>query len=182
MPAQPAAPLDDQQALALGTTVEDITPPLPIEDFIRAMNFPETAEDEAGFTALRAALKDRAAAQLIQAAQDVLTLLSQDGIYMDDLRPDRARPETWRQFAEGARGREVAALGGVRDRSSLALTAGRMKQDPIFRDAAHHFLRRFDKNFAEFAARATDGEISSLADTRTARAFMLLGRVAGTFD
>jgi hypothetical protein len=131
---------------------------------------------------LRAALKDRAAAQLIQAAQDVLTLLSQDGIYMDDLRPDRARPETWRQFAEGARGREVAALGGVRDRSSLALTAGRMKQDPIFRDAAHHFLRRFDKNFAEFAARATDGEISSLADTRTARAFMLLGRVAGTFD
>jgi hypothetical protein len=182
VPAQPAAPLDDQQALALGTTVEDITPPLPIEDFIRAMNFPETAEDEAGFTALRAALKDRAAAQLIQAAQDVLTLLSQDGIYMDDLRPDRARPETWRQFAEGARGREVAALGGVRDRSSLALTAGRMKQDPIFRDAAHHFLRRFDKNFAEFAARATDGEISSLADTRTARAFMLLGRVAGTFD
>ena len=53
----------------------------------------------------------------------MLTLLSQDGIYMDDLRPDRARPEAWRQFAEGARGREVAALGGVRDRSSLALTA-----------------------------------------------------------
>ena len=44
------------------------------------------------------------------------------------------------------------------------------------------FLRRFDKSFAEFAARATDAEISSLADTRTARAFMLLGRVAGTFD
>ena len=173
---------DDQPALALGTTAEDITPPLATEDFIRAMNFPETAEDEVGFAALRRALKDREASQLIQAAQDVLTLLSQDGIYMDDLRPDRARPEIWRQFAGGTRGRSVAALGGVRDRSSLVLTSGRMKQDPIFRDAAHHFLRRFDKVFAEFEPRANDSEISALSDTRTARAFMLLGRVAGTFD
>lgn len=178
----PKIAADDQPALALGTTAEDITPPLPNGDFVRAMNFPETAEDEAGFAALRLALKDRTASQLVQAAQDVLTLLSQDGIYMDDLRPDRARPEVWRQFAAGGRGREIAALGGVRDRSSLALTAGRMKQDPIFRDAAHHFLRRFDKQFAEFAQDATDSEISALADTRTARAFMLLGRVAGTFD
>lgn len=173
---------DDQPVLALGTTAEDITPPLPNEDFIRAMNFPETTEDELGFASLRKALKDRDAGQLIQAAQDVLTLLSQDGIYMDDLRPDRARPEVWRQFASGARGRTVAALGGVRDRSSLALTSGRMKQDPIFRDAAHHFLRRFDKVFSEFEPRANDSEISALSDTRTARAFMLLGRVAGTFD
>ena len=119
---------------------------------------------------------------MIQAAQDILTLLSQDGIYMDDLRPDRARPEIWRSFAQGARGRSVAALGGVRDRSSLALTAGRMKQDPIFRDTAHHFLRRFDRSFAAFEAEADDADISALADTRTARAFMLLGRVAGTFD
>jgi len=28
----------------------------------------------------------------------------------------------------------------------------------------------------------TDAEIAAMADTRTARAFMLLGRVAGTFD
>ncbi|MDW4499787.1 hypothetical protein R5H30_17470 [Sulfitobacter sp. D35] len=179
----PLAPqAEDQPVLALGTSAEDIAPPLPAEDFIRALNFPENAEDQVGFTALRRALKDRTAAQLVQASQDVLTLLSQEGIYMDDLRPDRARPEFWRQFAQGARGRTIAALGGIRDRSSLALTAGRMKQDPIFRDAAHHFLRRFDKTFAEFEKTATDGEISALAETRTARAFMLLGRVAGTFD
>ncbi len=40
----------------------------------------------------------------------------------------------------------------------------------------------FDKVFAGFEPRATDSEISALSDTRTARAFMLLGRVAGTFD
>ena len=179
----PEAPVaDDQPVLALGTQAEDHAPPLGPEDFIRALNFPETAEDKAGFDALRRALKDRASAQLIQAAQDVLTLLSQDGIYMDDLTPDRARPEMWRQFGQGVRGRSIAALGGIRDRSSLALTAGRMKQDPIFRDAAHHFLRLFDKTFAAFEPVATDGEIARLAETRTARAFMLLGRVAGTFD
>jgi hypothetical protein len=180
----PMAPqaADDQPKLALGTSSEETAPPLPREDFIRALNFPETAEDAEGFSALRRALKDRPTAQMIQAAQDILTLLSQDGIYMDDLRPDRARPEIWRSFAQGARGRSVAALGGVRDRSSLALTAGRMKQDPIFRDAAHHFLRRFDRSFAAFEAEADDADISALADTRTARAFMLLGRVAGTLD
>ncbi|MEM6760789.1 MAG: hypothetical protein AAF601_15035 [Pseudomonadota bacterium] len=181
--APAAAPADDDQpALALGTSAEDIALPIDPQDFIRALNFPETAEDEDGFAALRRAMKDRETAQLIQAAQDILTLLSQDGIYMDDLRPDRARPEVWRSFAAGARGRAVAPLGGIRDRSSLALSAGRMKQDPIFRDAAHHFLRKFDKTVSTFADRASDTELTALGDTRTARAFMLLGRVAGTFN
>lgn len=177
-----AAPVDDQPALALGTQSADMAPPVEGDDLIRALNFPETAEDEEGFAALRRAMQDRQAAQLIQAAQDILTLLSQDGIYMDDLRPDRARPEIWRMFGQGTRGRAIAALGGIRDRSSLALTAGRMKQDPIFRDAAHHFLRRFDKLFSNFEKVATDAEVTAMADTRSARAFMLLGRVAGTFD
>ena len=185
--AAPPAPAqamtgEEQVALPLGTRAEDMAPPLSRADFIRAMNFPETAEDAEGFSALRKALKDHQASKLVRASQDVLTLLSQDGIYMDDLRPDMARPEIWRKFAAGERGRAVAALGGVRDRSSLALAAGRMRQDSIFRDAAHHFLRKFDQIFTEFAEQASDSEISELADTRTARAFMLLGRVAGTFD
>jgi hypothetical protein len=173
---------EEQAPLPLGTPAEDLAPPLERGDFIRALNFPETAEDEEGFAALRKALKDRQAAGLIQAAQDILTLLSQDGIYMDDLRPDRARPEIWRRFAQGERGRLITALGGIRDRSSLALTAGRMKQDPIFRDTGHHFLRRFDKMLAEFCETASDTDIVDLSDTRTARAFMLLGRVTGMFD
>ena len=179
---QPTPVQGDQTSLALGTTAEDIAPPLTTDIFIRALNFPETDKDTEGFAALRMALKDRKVAKLIQASQDVLTLLSQEGIYMDDLRPDMARPEIWRQFAQGARGRSVAALGGIRDRSSLALTAARMKQDPIFRDAAHHFLRRFDNMIVEFEPDASDAELTALGDTRTARAFMLVGRVAGTFD
>ncbi|MBS9717490.1 hypothetical protein ACFFUT_15480 [Pseudohalocynthiibacter aestuariivivens] len=173
---------EGQSSLALGTPAEALDPPISIPDFIRALHFPETPEDHEGFDALRRALRDRQTAKLVQASQDVLTLLSQDGIYMDDLRPDRARPEIWRSFARGERGRPVAALGGVRDRSSLALTAGRMRQDPIFRDAVHHFLREFDKTFVEFEGNASDEDIAALSNTRTARAFMLLGRVTGTFD
>lgn len=173
---------EEQPSLGFEPLPEDALPPLGRDDMIRALHFPENAEDKDGFDALRRALKDRKVAGLVQAAQDVLTLLSQDGIYMDDLRPDRARPEIWRRFAEGQRGREVAALGGIRDRSSLALTAGRMKSDPVFRDATHHFLRRFDEVFLEFENSATDEDIVRLTDTRTARAFMLLGRVTGTFN
>jgi hypothetical protein len=101
---------------------------------------------------------------------------------MDDLKPERAKPEVWRRFAKGERGQAISALGGVRDRSSLALTAGRMREDAVFRDAAHHFLRQFDRTFQEFEKNASDQDIAELAETRTARAFMLFGRVTGTFD
>ena len=172
-----------QQSLALDAPDADEAPePLSNDLFLKALNFPEDESDTAGFRALRAALKHRGAADLVRSAQDMLTLLAEDGIYMDDLAPDLARPEIWRQFAHGERGRAIASLGGVRDRSCLALTAGRMRQDPVFRDTAHHFLRKFDRAFAAFEPEASDADIVALAETRTARAFMLLGRVAGTFD
>lgn len=173
---------EHQASLALGTPADDLTPPLDRADFIKALDFPENEKDEAGFAALRKALRDRQASQLIRAAQDTLTLLSHDGIYMDDLMPDRPRPDAWRLFATGERGPSIGAVGGIRDRSSLALTAGRMKTDAVFRDTSHHFLRRFDKMLVEFEETASDADIIALANTRTARAFMLLGRVTGIFE
>ena len=180
--SQAPRPPHAQASLALGTPAEELSHPISVADFIRALNFPETADDKAGFAAMRRALQDRSVSQLIQAAQDVLTLLSQDGIYMDDLQPDQAHPDIWRRFAQGERGRKISEIGGVRDRSSLALAAGRMRQDPIFRDAVHHFIRIFDRTLADFEKAASDADIALLIETRSARAFMLLGRVAGTFD
>ncbi|MEM9320099.1 MAG: hypothetical protein AAGA70_14000 [Pseudomonadota bacterium] len=173
---------DPQTSLSLGTPAEALQSRVTIPEFIKAVNFPDNENDTKGFDMLRKALRDRATERVVRASQDVLTLLSQDGIYMDDLRPDRARPEVWRAFARGDRGRAIAGLGGVHDRSGLALAAGRMRQDPVFRDAVHHFLRSFDHAFIAFEKHASDEEIIRLADTRTARAFMLLGRVTGTFD
>jgi hypothetical protein len=152
------------------------------DELIRALNFPENEHDAAGFAAMRVALADPRLSPLIRAAQDVLTRLAQEGIYMDDLRPDRARPEFWRAFAHGTRGALIAPLGGIRDRSCLAITSGRMRSDPEFRAAVHLFLREFDRVFAQMEAQADDSQITAFSDTRTARAFMLLGRVSGVFS
>lgn len=178
----PAALTEAQPTFDLGAAPVPQGDPISVEEFTRALNFPENEKDKAGFAALRKALRDPKIAGLIHSAQDVLTLLSEDGIYMDDLTPEPARPAVWRKFGQGQRGEAISGMDGVRDRSCLALTSGRMRADPIFRDAVHHFLRKFDQTFAAFAETASDTEILSVSETRTARAFMLLGKVSGTFD
>ncbi|WP_121062817.1 hypothetical protein [Chachezhania antarctica] len=181
-PKETAAPAPSQGSLALGLPMADAPRRPETDDFLRALNFPETVDDAEGFAALRRVMRDRHSSQLIQAAEDVLTLLGQEGIYTDELRPDMARPEVWRLFAKGARGRTVADLGGIHDREVLAQVALRMRQDAIFRDAAHHFLRLFDRAAAEFEPTASDAEMSAFGNTRSARAFMIFARAAGTFD
>lgn len=182
IPAPKAVLPPEEPTLALGAQPISAGPPLSVEEFIRALNFPDGPEDKAGFAAMRAALANRDVAKMIRAAQDVLKLLAQDGIYMDDLKHDPAPAPAWRLFAKGERGRTVASLGGVRDRTALALSVGRLRNDPVFRDAAHHFLRAFDRCLIDFEPNAEDSDLTALAATRTARAFMLLGRVLGTFD
>lgn len=188
LPARPVAPRTatplqvEQPALALAAGPDDDSPPLENPDLIRALNFPDNEDDTAGFAALRRALRDRTARHLVQASQDVLTLLSQDGIYMDDLRPDPASADLWRRFAKGERGQGVAAVGAVRDEAGLSVVTARMREDAVFRDAVHHFLRRFDLILVTFEQNATDADLRALAETRTARAFMLLARASRTFD
>ena len=87
-----------------------------------------------------------------------------------------------RRRAEGARGGNAASLGGIHDQSALQIVSGILRGDEIFRDAAHHFLRQFDTAISRLVPQLDDAEIEVLAQTRSARAFMLLGRVAGTFD
>ena len=181
--AAPTPPSDDNQtSLPLQTPDGPARVPISISEFIKALNFPDNAEDREGFRVLRRAFEERELGKLLQASQDVLTLLSQDGIYMDDLNPDKPLPGVWRKFADGERGLSVVALGGIRDRSALTLAKARLKNDPIFRDATHHFLRQFDIVLIDFEKTASDENLIAMTDTRSARAFMLLGRVAGSFD
>ncbi len=179
--AAPQAPAD-QPTLAFEPPAEDTNPPLERPDLIQALNFPNDEHDVEGFAALRRALRDRSARKLVQASQDVLTLLSQDGIYMDDLRPDPVDPALWRRFAKGERGQSVDRLGAIRHHDAQIAIAGRAREDTIFRDAVHHFLRCFDQMLVTFEEHATDTDLLQMAETRTARAFMLLGRATGTFD
>ena len=148
-------------------------------DLIRALDFPRDAGDHAGFRALREALRHQSVAQMLQSAEDVLTILAQHGIFMEELASEGVEPDALRRFHAGARGAEVDAASGIRDAAKLEKVRGLTQTDPIFRDAALFFQRRFDRMLADFLPEAGDEQILALADTRSGRAFMLLARTSG---
>lgn len=151
------------------------------DDLIRALNFPEGPDDVETIAALRAALKDHDTSRVIRSAQDVVTLMSENGLYMDSLAPEEPSPDQWRRFAEGVRGDAMRDMAAIHDEDALALTVAMLKGDEIFRDTAHHFLRHFDLMLTRIGGELDDSQLRRLADTRSARAFMLLGRAANVF-
>ena len=103
---------------------------------------------------------------MLQAAEDVLNLLSQEGVYVDDLPMDAGRPGGLAALhGRGPRRRRSAAVGGIRDARALETARGLMKSDSIFRDTALFFQRRFDAVLTEFAAGASDAEHRSSSPT-----------------
>ncbi len=151
-------------------------------DLTRALDFPRDGNDAEGFRALKAALRHHSLARMLQAAEDVLNFLSQEGVYMEDATLENADPDDWRRFIAGERGAGVASVGAIRDPATLDRVRALMKSDAIFRDTALFFQRRFDVVLNEFGANATDDQLTRLADTRSARAFVLLSRLGGSFD
>ncbi len=176
-----ASPVDEAQSTL--PLLGDKTPPAPItiRELIKALNFPDDEKDTEGFRVLQRALKDHVTSNLVHTAQAVLTMLSEDGIYMDDLRIENPDASAWRHFAKGARDNDVAALGMVRDRTALTMTKTRLKNDVVFRETVHGFLKQFDTILRDFEKTAKDGELEEMGKTRSANAFMLLGRVSGAF-
>jgi hypothetical protein len=181
-PTHPTKAELDQGSLPLGQP-EPAAPAQPPNwgELIHALNFPTDEKDKDGFRALRIAMQHRNTSLCLRASEDIMNLLAQDGVYMDDLQPEPAKAAMWRRFADGERGREMDPVGGIRDVTAVAMARGRMRNDPIFRDAALHFQRRFDIVLREFCREGDDKHVEALANTRSGRAFMLLGRVSGMF-
>jgi hypothetical protein len=173
VPAPLNSPKEEPEEIAFG---------LGWPDLIRALDFPRDGEDREGFRALKAALRHPSLARMLQAAEDVLNFLSQEGVYMEDAALETADPDGWRRFIAGERGEGVASVGAIRDPATLERVRGLMTSDAIFRDTALFFQRRFDVILHEFGANATDPQLAKLADTRSARAFVLLSRLGGSFD
>lgn len=159
--------------------------PDPVEiapiTLILALNFPDDTNDHEAVTALRSALQDSDLARVLRAAQDVITLLARSRIFMDDLAPSPASKAIWRRFAEGERGESIFSIGDVSDEYALEHVSAMLRNDEIFRDSAHHFLRQFDRMLARRAAQLDDGQLEVLTETRSAKAFMLLGKATGIF-
>jgi hypothetical protein len=175
------APPETKSAVASSASEAEARPGVETATLIAALQFPADPDDQQGFRAMRRAHRDPAVKPVVSAAQDVLTLLSQDGIYMDDFATGELPPDILRRFAEGERGAGVSAAGAVRDEAAENRIAERLESDRIFRDATHHFVRMFDRLLADLAPRAPDEALADLARTRTGRAYMLIGRPLGTF-
>lgn len=150
------------------------------EDLIAALNFPDGPDDHRAIAALRASLADPEAARTIRAAQDVVTLLAKHGIYADDLDRAALSAPLWRRFLEGERGPALASLASG-DSASAEIAAGLIRSDEVFRDAAHHFLRQYDRTLARIAPELSDEALALLSDTRSGRGFALLAQVTGMF-
>lgn len=182
-PRPVAAARDDesrQQALPLeGDDSASVS--VSAVDLVRALNFPDGPDDHDAIRALRAALADHDTMRLIRSAQDAVTLLAQAGVYMDDLTPRRAPPRLWREFAEGQRGPRMSTLAGLDDDDALDSAGTLLRTDEIFRDAAHHFLRQYDRALTRLAAEGDDDLLAALAETRSGRAFTLLAQSSGIF-
>lgn len=155
-------------------------PPPSAAELIAALNFPDGPDDHVAIAALRVALGDPETARAIRSAQDVITLLARHGIYMDDLPDARADAAGWRRFLEGRRG-DARALATIEDQAALDTAGALMAQDEVFRDAAQHFLRQYDRTLARFSAGMDDRALAAAVDTRSGRAFRLLAQVQGMF-
>ncbi len=149
---------------------------------IRALQFPLNGSDKEGFAALKQAVRDHSMAKLLQSAEDVLNLLSQEGIYTDDLEAEPVAAEAWKAYALGSRSAVLDQVLGERDPTQHALVLERTRADIVFRDTALHFLRRFEAEMPRLFRGATEAQVAELMNTRTARAFILLGRVSGTLE
>ena len=149
---------------------------------VRALDFPRDADDREGFRALKTALRHHGLAQVLQSAEDVLNLLSQEGVFVDDLAMAPVDVAAWRRFMGGVRGPEIAGLGGIYDAQALDAARALMRSNSIFRNSALFFQRRFDRVLAEYGREASDAQIAELAGTRSGRAFMLLLRLSGSLD
>lgn len=181
--ARPAEPRTNERQPDLPL---DQPPPVRLApaDLVAALNFPDGPDDHAAIAALRTALGDPDTARGIRAAQDVVTLLAKHGLYMDDIAPiDADAPgwgAGWRRFLDGQRA-GTQALAGIEDDDALAIATALMRSDEVFRDAAHHFLRQFDRILTRAAPGMDDRTLGAAADTRSGRAFRLLAQVTGMF-
>lgn len=167
---QPTGPAPQQE---FDLTPEPAEAPLTRADALRALDFPASPHDAEGRAALRRGLADAWFARVLRAGQDVLLLLAQEGLVAETLPETSADPALWVRFASGERGAALAGLCPA-GHDLVAPLAARLRRDEVFRDTAHHFIRRYDEFLGAFIQDADAPEIAQMAQTRSARAFALL--------
>ena len=150
--------------------------------FVKAANFPDSEDDRETLDALYAVLSDRDAAGLLQAAEDTLSGLADIGLFMEDMLPHHAPAEVWRRYIVENDAAEAMELGGVRDAHAIEDVIAALNDKADFASTSDKFLKRYEDIVARMFNEGQDPElVVQLADSRSGRAYMLLGRSSGRF-
>ena len=150
---------------------------LPLDTLIRALSFADHEDDTEGFEAVDRAMDDEATAKLLEASQDVLHRLSALDIFVDNLTLDIAQPDVWRFHAANASKSEIATLGAVAETDVLGLVANLVEQDGQFRESAQNLVDQVNDQMMDIIGDADADQVAAFANSRTIRAFILLGNI-----
>ena len=148
---------------------------------LRALHFPNDLNDKEGFQALKVAKKSSIISELLQASEDFLNLLAQDGIYLDDIPIEQPSVEAWYNFLKVNRSELSKKLNCVGPEVETEKLKLRLKKDIVFRDTALMLIRRFDQMLKDRIDLASEDQIFNLAYTRTGKAFLIAGKICDTF-
>lgn len=157
-------------------------PTLDWEKFVRAANFPDSEDDRETLEALYAVLTDREAAALLQTAEDVLSTLADLNLFMEDMPVHHAPAELWRSFILDGTTRDVLDIGGIRDAHAIQDVEFALNDRPEFLTISKTFFDQYEQLLTRLFEETDDPTLAvELADTRTGRAYMLIGRAEGRF-
>ena len=154
---------------------------VPWDILLKALHFPSDKNDTSGFVALNLARKNNSIFQLLRVSEDFLNLLAQDGIYLDDLKIEPPPVKAWLNFIDPEKklcSRRLSCNGVDTQIKNLKV---RIKSDTVFRDTALMLMRRFDKLLRDKLHSAEDHQIFQIANTRSGKAFLIVGRILDTF-
>ena len=155
--------------------------PLTWELILKALHFPNDEHDLMGFSALKIARKNNTFSELLQDSEDFMNLIAQDAIYLDDLKIEPPPVEAWLSFISTNQNPNRRRLNCVGIDRQIKRLKSRIKTDTIFRDTSLMLMRRFDVLLRDHLKLANDDQIFKIAETRTGKAFLIVGKLSDSF-
>ena len=148
---------------------------------LKALNFPNDVNDEIGFKALKLAKKHKKTKELLLSAEDVMTLFSKKGVYLDDHKFSPLNNKNWVEFLSDENINQKKLLVCLGHEKLIEILNKEDINDTIFRDTMLTFLRRFDQFIRHRYLSAHEDQLSQLAFTRSGKAFILIGKLYKIF-
>ncbi|MEM8790210.1 MAG: hypothetical protein AAGE80_01235 [Pseudomonadota bacterium] len=130
-----------------------------------------------------AAPSDPVLKRALELGRKLQSRIAADGLFVQDLTPDQASPESWELYAKGERDPMLADdLAGISDPVAAALIRTSLKGDTEFRKASEAYVAAYQKLIARAVDEGRNGaDLIALAETTGGRIFTLLGNVIGAF-